>query len=186
MIVQKKVGQFDNFENKYFSLTQQYPNYKIIPIMWFIDDSLVKNRNYYQSRMNTMSNDYACEPKLFYGKTMFDDIIAFDNAIWDETIKYLEKWKATLPDMPEINFDNNASAVFEEVKNLPPLIYRKLFNNEDIVNQIFPIIFPTGDVLSMLYTYFNAKTDKIYQTLAALSMKCIKDTAQKPCYCVNI
>ena len=34
----KKVGQFDNFENKYFALSQRYPNYEIRPFMWFIDD----------------------------------------------------------------------------------------------------------------------------------------------------
>lgn len=40
----KKVGQFSNFESKYFELTQIYPNRTIVPIMWFIDDSLKESK----------------------------------------------------------------------------------------------------------------------------------------------
>lgn len=166
----KKVGQFDNFENKYFALTQRYNGYKIIPIMWFIDDSLTKNRNYYLKRMQSMSADYECEPLLFYGETMFAEIGDFDVEIWNETLLYLERWKETLPDMPEINFDNNAQVVFDEIKDLPPLIYRKLFNNEEVIRQIFPIIFPQGVVLNMLCDYFSSKKDAIYHNLANMAL----------------
>ena len=146
----KKVGQFDNFENKYFALSQRYPNYEIRPFMWFIDDSLEKNRRYYLNRMQSMSSDYGCQPKLFYGEQLFSQVDDFNIEIWRETLDYLEQWKATLPDMPEINFDNNAEVVFEEVKDLPPIIYRKLLNNLEVRRQIFPIIFPNNTVLGML------------------------------------
>ncbi|MCR5555175.1 MAG: hypothetical protein K6F29_06560 [Bacteroidales bacterium] len=162
----KKVGQFDNFENKYFALTQRYDDFEIIPIMWFIDDSLVKNRRYYLDRMDSMAHDYKCEPKLFYGNNMFLEIEDFDETIWDEMLDYLEKWKDTLPDMPEINFDNNAEIVFKEIKDLNPNIYRKLLNNDEILKQIFPIIFPTSTVLGLLHDYFRSKEEPIYQTLA--------------------
>lgn len=164
----KKVGQFDNFENKYFSLSQRYPNYEIRPFMWFIDDSLEKNRRYYLNRMQSMSNDYGCQPKLFYGEQLFSQVDDFNIEIWRETLDYLEQWKATLPDMPEINFDNNAEVVFEEVKDLPPIIYRKLLNNLEVRRQIFPIIFPNNTVLGMLCDYFFSKSEHIYHTLAEL------------------
>ena len=164
----KKVGQFDNFENKYFALTQRFKDYCIVPIMWFIDDSLTKNRNYYQKRMDSMSRDYSCSPLLFYGETMFNDVGDFDVEIWNETLLYLERWKETLPDMPEVNFDINAQVVFEEIKYLPPLVYRKLFSNEEIIRQIFPIIFPQGTVLDLLFNYFSAKQEAIYQNLARM------------------
>lgn len=164
----KKVGQFDNFENKYFALSQQYPNYEIRPFMWFIDDSLEKNRRYYLNRMQSMSNDYGCQPELFYGEQLFSQVDDFNIEIWRETLDYLEQWKATLPDMPEINFDNNAKVVFEEVKDLPPIIYRKLLNNLEVRRQIFPIIFPNNTVLGMLCDYFFSKSEQIYQTLAEL------------------
>ena len=164
----KKVGQFDNFENKYFALSQRYPNYEIRPFMWFIDDSLEKNRRYYLNRMQSMSSDYGCQPELFYGEQLFSQVDDFNIEIWHETLDYLERWKATLPDMPEINFDNNAEVVFEEVKDLPPIIYRKLLNNMEVRRQIFPIIFPNNTVLGMLCDYFFSKSEHIYHTLAEL------------------
>lgn len=165
----KKVGQFNNFENKYFELTQLYPDKQIIPIMWFIDDSLRKNRRYYLVEMEKMSKDYNCETYLFYGAEMFGingGISNFSIQIWEEVLNYLEVWKNTLPDMPEINFDNNANEVFEEIKNLSPIIFRKIFNNEDIIQQIFPIIFPTGETLCLLSNYFENQSGQIFQTLA--------------------
>ncbi len=169
----KKVGQFDNFENKYFALTQRYKDCLIIPIMWFIDDSLTKNRKYYLERMEGMSRDYGCKPLLYYGKDMFAQyggIVGFEAEIWCETLSYLEQWKNTLPDMPEINFDNNAQTVFDEIKDLPPLVFRKLFNNTEVIRQIFPIIFPQGKVLNMLYDYFESKKETIYHNLARMAI----------------
>ena len=165
----KKVGQFDNFENKYYALTQRYNDYTIVPIMWFIDDSLTKNKNYYLGRMTSMSSDYGCSPHLYYGEKMFapyGGVPDFDDEIWQETLSYLQRWKDTLPDMPEINFDNEARTVFEEIKDLTPLVYRKLFGNEEIIRQIFPIIFPEGTVLEMLSDYFLSKGETIYYTLS--------------------
>jgi len=81
----KKVGQFGNFEVKYYALTNIYPSKEIIPIMWFIDDSLVKNKKYYQEQMNRMGVDYQCTPYLFYGEQMFDGyggIKDFRKEIW--------------------------------------------------------------------------------------------------------
>ncbi len=163
----KKVGQFNNFENKYYALTLKYKEFEIIPIMWFIDDSLTKNRNYYLQEMLKLQNDYACTPYLFYGKQMFQSNLAdFDIEMWNETLLYLEQWKNGLPDMPEINFDKNAATVFNEIKNLAPTTYRKLFTNEDIIKQIFPIIFPEKKVLLLLFDYFKQQEGQIYRTLS--------------------
>lgn len=167
----KKVGQFNNFEKKYYEITRLYSDKKVIPIMWFIDNSLRKNRRYYLQEMEKMKNDYGCENYLFYGDEIFAEkggISVFNIEIWGETLRYLEEWKNTLPDMPEINFDLNAHEVFEEIKNLPPMIFRKIFNNQEIIQQIFPIIFPKGDTLHLLIEYFRAKEEKIYETLAGV------------------
>lgn len=162
----KKVGQFNNFENKYYALTLQYKEYEIIPIMWFIDDSLTKNRNYYLQEMQKLKNDYGCIPYLFYGEQLFlSEIADFNIKIWNETLLYLEQWKNGLPDMPEINFDKNTTNVFNEIKDLSPTIYRKLFTNDDIIQQIFPIIFPEKKVLRLLYDYFKKQEGQIYRTL---------------------
>jgi hypothetical protein len=164
----KKRGQFNNFENKYSVISSIYPDKTVIPIMWFIDDSLTKNRNYYKPEMERMSNDYGCTAHLFYGSQLFaefDGIDTISSAMWDETLEYLQRWKETLPDMPEINFDINADDVFEELKDMNTSIFRKLFTNDDIVSQIFPIIFPDGTVLRKLRSYFVSKYGTIYRTL---------------------
>lgn len=140
----KKRGQFSNFEKKYQAVSEINREYKVIPIMWFIDDSLRKNQRYYQEEMDSMRIDYGCTPFLFYGNEIFAEnngIIDIPIAMWDEITSYLEKWKETLPDMPEINFDIDFERVFTEIKDIPTSIFRKLLNNNEIIEQIFPIIF---------------------------------------------
>ena len=157
--------KFENFEHKYNAIVKRYPTCEVVPIMWFIDDSLNKNKNYYLLQMEEMSHDYSCRPHLFYGESLFENLDDFPSEIWQEVLKYLECWKDTLPDMPEINFDLDANSVFNEIKNLDVSIFRKLFNNQDIIEQIFPIIFPEGTVLKLLQSYFYPLKQPIYHTL---------------------
>ncbi|MBQ7168509.1 MAG: hypothetical protein IJR63_01235 [Synergistaceae bacterium] len=46
----KKRGQYDNFRRKYAALRELYPGHDVTAVMWFIDDSLRKNRKYYAER----------------------------------------------------------------------------------------------------------------------------------------
>lgn len=119
--------------------------------------------------MNRMADDYECTCHLFYGDRLFGanngGIEELDIAMWNEVIEYLEFWKNTLPDMPEVNFDLRAQEVFEEIKDLPPVVYRKLLNNNNIVEQIFPIIFPEHTVLHLLSEFFGTKCSPVYSSL---------------------
>lgn len=166
----KKVGQFNNFEAKYFEVSNKYEGNEVIPIMWFIDDTLKKNKNYYLQQMEDMAKFYGCSPKLYYGEEIFnnhkDGIKDFPIEMWNEIIEYLTKWKETLPEMPEVNFDANADKAFEELKDLSPYIYRKIFENDDIIEQIFPIIFASGEVLRKLDDYFKSKDKEVYNNIA--------------------
>ncbi len=166
----KKVGQFSNFEAKYFEVTKKYSDSEVIPIMWFIDDTLRKNKNYYMEQMEKMAEFYGCQPKLYYGVEMFSEsekgISVFPNEMWNEIIEYLTAWKETLPDMPEVNFDADCEEVFEELKELSPALYRKLFQNNDIKEQILPILFTKGVVLKRLKEYFSSKEGIVYKNIA--------------------
>lgn len=175
----KKVGQFSNFEAKHFEISNKYSECKVIPIMWFIDDSLRKNKNYYLGQIKKMADFYGCEPKLYYGVEMFAEsengISDFPNEMWNEMIEYLTAWKETLPDMPEVNFDANSEEVYEELKDLSPAIYRKLFENDDIKEQILPILFTKGTVLRKLKVYFDNKEKIVYKNIANEIDQYLKD-----------
>lgn len=166
----KKVGQFANFEAKYFEVARKYENNEVIPIMWFIDNSLKKNRKYYTEQMGEMKDFYECNPKLYYGIEIFSEsengIEVFPNEMWSEVVEYLIKWKQTLPDMPEVDLDANSEKTFEELKDLSPSIYRKLFKNKEIKEQIFPIIFTEGIVLKKLRDFFIRKDETAYKKIA--------------------
>lgn len=162
----KKRWQFDNFEKKYYEVSRQYPNHTIIPIMWFIDPSLVKNKKYYQEEMERLASDYWCSPQLCYWRELFDLNDDLPIEMWNEIISYLWEWKDSLPDMPELNLDLKCDEVFEEIKDIKPIIYRKLFNNDNIKEQILPILFPEWSVLRRLKDYFMTKNETIYYDLA--------------------
>jgi len=98
-----------------------------------------------------MSADYGVELYICYGKEFFD-LIKLPN-VWNEIIA------------PEINFDKEAKHSFEEIKNLSPSIYRKLFDNEEIYKEIVLTIFPEKKTLILLRKYFETIDKKIYKTL---------------------
>lgn len=171
----KKVGQFQNFEAKYYEVSRKYKGIKIIPIMWFIDPSLEKNKRYYLSQMDKMANLYDCEPKLCYGTELFEkENSTIPNEMWDELIKYLKMWHETLPELPEVNFDNKCDEVFEEIKDISPSIYRKIFENEEIKKQILPILSPDCKILNKLMVYFISNGDVVHIKLAEMINDYIK------------
>lgn len=151
----KKRGQINNFETKINLLIEKY-NCPISCYFYFIDDSLCKNKNYYKDELSKMEKAYSLDIKLFYGSELFEKESILP--IWDEEIiEFLLKWRKELPDLPELNFDLNPLITFNEIKDLKPLYYRKILENSDILNEIFPIIFPENKTLKLLLDDFNAK-----------------------------
>lgn len=160
----KKRGQIENFEKKLNLLINQYSEEKLVGIFYFIDPDFVKNKKFYELELKKMTKDYNVETKIFYGKFLFDFLECPD--IWDEILKYLEIWKKEIPDLPEINFDLDAINTFEEIKDLNPYVFRKLFTNDEIFNDIVLTLFPEKKTLKLLYEYFSTKPETIYKTLA--------------------
>lgn len=159
----KKRGQIENFEKKLYAMQKKYSGKEIIGIVYFIDPEFKKNKNYYHEKLNKIQEDYGVDTYIFYGRELFDFLNLSD--IWDEILKYLEIWKQEIPDLPELNFDVDAQQTFEEIKDLEPLIYRKLLNNADIVEEIFPILFPQKKTLKLLQDHFGNQPETIYRTL---------------------
>jgi len=162
----KKRGQIKNFENKIIALLDKYNEKELKCYTYFIDPGLKKNKKYYSCELEKIKLDYKVFTKLCYGKDFWNEI-GFPK-IWDEILKHLERWKKEIPDMPSINFDEDAENTFEEIKDIGVSVYRKLFNNNEICKEILPILFPEKKVLRLLHEYFIEKTDhgSIYKTLA--------------------
>jgi hypothetical protein len=104
------------------------------------------------------------ETKIFYGKSLFDYLGYTD--IWNEVLAYLVDWKKEIPDLPEINFDLDAQHTFEEIKDLKPLVFRKLLANDEIFKEIILTLFPEKATLKLLHKYYSSKTETIYKTLS--------------------
>jgi len=159
----KKRGQISNFEKKLGTIIDIYGDDNLKGFFYFIDPDLIKNKKFYKDELKKMSADYGVELYICYGKEFFD-LIKLPN-VWNEIIDHLKKWRNELPDTPEINFDKEAKHSFEEIKNLSPSIYRKLFDNEEIYKEIVLTIFPEKKTLILLRKYFETIDKKIYKTL---------------------
>jgi len=162
----KKRGQIENFEKKLNEMIGKYGEKNLVGIFYFIDPDLQKNKNYYKTELEKMAHDYGVKLYLFYGVELFDFLQ--QEKTWSEILKYLEQWKKEIPDFPETNFDINAENSFEEIKNLSPGLYRKLFQNDSIFNEIILTIFPEKKTLNLLLNYFKEKSSEkvIYKTIS--------------------
>ena len=141
----KKTGQMDNFLEKEKVITHENPGKSCKGFFYFIDPSLKKNRNYYYNRLKEES---IIASELSYGSEFFDSIEMTNE--WNEIITHLTIWRDNLPDMLNLNFDTFEGA-FDEVKELQPSIWKKLFTHTKIIEEIFPIIFPNGTLLNNIY-----------------------------------
>ena len=160
----KKRGQILNFEKKLDIMLLKYAEEELIGIFYFIDPELVKNKNFYIAELSKMTKDYNVETKIFYGKPLFEYLGYSD--IWDEILEYLVEWKKEIPDLPEINFDLDAQDTFEEIKDLKPLVFRKLLANDELFKEIILTLFPQKKTLKLLHEYYSTKTETIYKTIA--------------------
>ncbi len=159
----KKRGQVNNFEKKIEALVALYPSQTVKGFFYFIDPSLVKNKNFYEAEMLKLQNAYGVELSVSYGSELFNSLSL--SAVWDDIIDNLNQWRQSIPDLPEVNFDLNPQESFDEIKDLPLSIYRKIFDNERIVDQILPVIFPSNDTLLLLNNHIRQQNTTIANTI---------------------
>lgn len=162
----KKRGQIANFEVKLEELFKTYKN-KLIGIMYFIDPDLVKNKNFYISELNRLNEYYKVPLYLFYGKELFEFLKSPE--YWERLLGWLTQWKASLPEIPEINFDTEPQDSFEEIKDLEIRYWRKLLENEKLwAEGIIKAIFRSGETLRLILDHFTTQASAPYQKLSKL------------------
>ena len=169
-------GQIDNFEKKIEVITEKYGASNCTGFFYFIDDSFAKNKRFYEPEIGALSSDYGMGLYLSYGGELFQQIGIGE--VWNEIIDYLTLWRESIPELPEINFDLDHEKSFNEIKNLRPGIYRKLFSNSDLI-ELFCVLFPEKLTLTLLAESFSQKfksgQGKIYETLNELCKNIMRE-----------
>ena len=148
----KKVGQFQNFENKIDLMLHKYGK-NVISFMFFIDPEMVKNINYYEERAVLARDSKKIPIHIFYGKPFFD--MLHITHVWEEILAYLEKWRDEIPEMPELNFDLDVSNSMEQIKVISANDFKKLFSNDAIYEKILLTLFPQKATLKLLLKHFE-------------------------------
>lgn len=144
----KKRGQFDNFIKKIDYLKEKYPNKEIDAAMWFVDNSLSKNKKYYKKQISETSKKNV-HMFLFYGSefTNYLDKVK----IWDEMEEYLLLWKTSQDNKIELNFEKNWKETKKELIEYVPINnWKKIIKNEKILEEVLSILFPTGKYREIL------------------------------------
>ena len=163
----KKTGQIRNFENKVNAMMKAYGEDNLTGIFYFIDPDLNKNKKYYSEELNKIQESYNVKTELQYGKQLF--YYLGNSGIWDEILEYLKRWKDSIPDLPETNFDKEPEETFEEIKNISTSTFRTISSDDEIYEDLVLTIFPEKATLRLLLGYFSKNFDKtIYQTLYTL------------------
>lgn len=142
----KKRGQYQNFEKK-ISLLKRVSSYShICATMWFIDDSLLKNRKFYEEEaFSTGLKDV--EINILYGRELFVKVLNRPD-VWDEICLYLEKNKQERSDevltIPDFDTSDEIYEAIKRLKKEDPNLYKKLRSNNPKYIQLRKELFPTG------------------------------------------
>ena len=142
----KKRGQYQNFRKKFMLLKRKNPGKRVIATMWFIDDSLVKNKNYYLGEANA-ENVNGVEIHIYYGGALFTDLFRRKDA-WDEIVSYLQRNKMERSEemliIPDFDTSDEMLVALRKLKDRNRSLFTKLMSNRPEYVQLRAELFPTG------------------------------------------
>lgn len=152
----KKSGQIRDFLSKLENSISENGAKRTRGGIFFVDPSLSKNKGYYRQELANFAGKHdGLRVRLWYGGEFFADILG-DEKVWEEILSYLAKWKEGIPNFPDVNFDADPKSSFGEIQNIPPGVFMKIFNNEEVRSEILPVLFPSGEVLEKLRLHMNS------------------------------
>ncbi|WP_139453020.1 HpyAIV family type II restriction enzyme [Campylobacter armoricus] len=148
----KKRGQYANLIKKIKTLKQKFPNYHIVACMWFSDDSLKKNKKFYEEQICN-NTDEKVNIFIFYGKELFINLFQRID-IYNELISHLKKNKEErskgILSVPDFDTSEEIKiALLKTKENYPKLIKKLLSSKEEFV-ELRKELFPTGKNLEGL------------------------------------
>ena len=89
----KKRGQISNFEKKLEALVDIYGDKVKWGFFYFIDPSLVKNRNFYEPELQKLQESWGVHLSVSYGQDMFNQLGL--SHIWPDIMNNLQKCART-------------------------------------------------------------------------------------------
>ena len=141
----KKRGQYENFRKKYTLLKKTYPSFDIVATMWFIDKSLVKNKNFYLSEANSENLD-GVNINIYYGEDLFSELFGRID-VWEEMTLYLAKNKKQrsneLLKIPDFDTSNEIFNALLRLKIEKRSLFNKLVSDKPEYIQLRKELFPT-------------------------------------------
>lgn len=150
----KKRGQYQNFEKKIMVLKNKYPLLHLNAIMWFVDDSLIKNKNYYLDEMKK-THYHNTELHLYYGDEFFKSL---KNGLlaWNELIEYLKKNKKE-NSTKEFNIPDfgKSKEIYDALLSLPKKYWEKLLSNDNKYLIVRNELFSSGNNLEKAKNYLK-------------------------------
>lgn len=158
----KKRGQVTNFKEKLDFLKEKH-NHFLTAIFYFIDPSLVKNRDYYHTKINEFRNISHSNIKLFYNGELFT---YFENThLWDMLQDALIQWRENVPQDITLDCEDDPKAL----SAISLDVWQKLANTEVLWESgVMRHIFPTGTAIEQVIKYYESqKTIKRRQTVVS-------------------
>ena len=142
----KKRGQYQNFRKKFMLLKRKNPGKRVIATMWFIDDSLVKNKNYYLGEASA-ENVSGVEIHIYYGGALFTDLFCRKD-VWDEIVSYLQRNKKERSEeiliIPDFDTSDEMLLALRQLIIRNRTLFAKLMSNRPEYVQLRAELFPTG------------------------------------------
>lgn len=120
--------------------------------MWFIDGSLVKNKNYYISESN---KDITANRQLnvLYGDALFSSLFNRMD-VWEELTSYLQRNKIERSDeilaIPDFDTSDEMLVALRRLKAVEPGKYKKLISNKPAYVQLRAELFTNNVNLSRI------------------------------------
>lgn len=174
----KKRGQMENLKKKVEAFIKHE---KVIPycILYFVDSTFRKNRNYYIQELESFRQLYNTETFLFYGEEIFKHFGCGE--VWESFMKCLKEWKEGLPDIPLINYDDNLQESAEILSKIPLYYWDKIVKNDELWEKggVINSIFKNGETFSILIDVFKkderGPLHKAYKILSEKLEKRVKN-----------
>lgn len=141
----KKRGQYSNFHKKVNLIRNRYPDHHIEASMWFVDDSLAKNKNYYRDEMakETFENTNL---NLYYGEEFFASLKSGKQA-WDELISLLQDYhkKNNDDEFESIPDFGTSDEIYQALLKLPNSSFKKLVSDKTEYVMLRDLLFSNGN-----------------------------------------